>query len=180
MMIHPDIYAALTRERSATLMAQAAAARRARPARPGGEPPAISRQVLLRDGSPVLIRPVRSTDAPLLADGFARLTERSRRLRFLGRKNTLTEADLRYYQAADQAADPAAGPAGSAACRPGHRRTRDGPVQQVTAASRGGDSPGHGPQHGAEPFITNDKRDFSPGIKEIDVIYPDALPGLAN
>jgi RimJ/RimL family protein N-acetyltransferase len=101
MMIHPDIYAALARERSATLMAQAAAARRARPARPGGEPPAISRQVLLRDGSPVLIRPVRSTDAQLLTEGFARLSERSRRLRFLGRKNTLTEADLRYYTDVD-------------------------------------------------------------------------------
>jgi predicted nucleic acid-binding protein len=33
---------------------------------------------------------------------------------------------------------------------------------------------------GAERFITNNKRDFSPDIKEIDVIYPDALPGPAN
>ena len=58
-------------------------------------------QVVLRDGSTVLIRPVRSTDAPLLADGFARLSERSRRLRFLGRKTTLTEADLRYFTDVD-------------------------------------------------------------------------------
>lgn len=45
----------------------------------------------------MLIRPVRGADAPLLADGFARLSERSRRLRFLGRKATLTEAGLRYF-----------------------------------------------------------------------------------
>jgi predicted nucleic acid-binding protein len=29
---------------------------------------------------------------------------------------------------------------------------------------------------GAERFITNNKRDFGPGIEEIDVTYPDALP----
>jgi RimJ/RimL family protein N-acetyltransferase len=56
---------------------------------------------MLRDGSAVLIRPVRGADAPLLADGFARLSERSRRLRFLGRKTTLTEADLRYLTTVD-------------------------------------------------------------------------------
>jgi len=33
---------------------------------------------VLRDGSTVLIRPVRGTDAPLLADGFARLSDRAR------------------------------------------------------------------------------------------------------
>jgi len=32
------------------------------------------RPVVLRDGSKVLIRQVQSTDAPLLADGFARLS----------------------------------------------------------------------------------------------------------
>jgi hypothetical protein len=36
------------------------------------------RPVVLRDGSKVVIRPVRGTDAPLLADGFARLSARSR------------------------------------------------------------------------------------------------------
>jgi GNAT superfamily N-acetyltransferase len=56
---------------------------------------------VLRDGSAVLIRPVRGADAPLLADGFARLSERSRRLRFLGRKRTLTEADLRFFTDVD-------------------------------------------------------------------------------
>lgn len=83
-MIHPDIQAMLVRERSATLMAAAAAYRRGRQAR-----------------SAVLIRPVRGADAPLLADGSARLSERSRRLRFLGRKRTLTEADLRFFTDVD-------------------------------------------------------------------------------
>ena len=57
--------------------------------------------VVLRDGSAVLIRPVRSTDAPLLADGFARLSARSRRLRFLGPKTTLSAAELRYFTEVD-------------------------------------------------------------------------------
>src|SRR5204862_2035853 len=80
MMIHPDSQAMLVRERSATLLAAAAAYRRGRQARTaaitasraaaGGT--AERGQVMLRDGSAVLIRPVRSTDAPLLADGFAR------------------------------------------------------------------------------------------------------------
>ena len=35
---------------------------------------------MLRDGSAVLIRPVQSADAPLLADGFARLSDASRQM----------------------------------------------------------------------------------------------------
>jgi RimJ/RimL family protein N-acetyltransferase len=115
-MIHPDIQAALVRERSATLLAAAAAYRLGRQARAAATATTASRtaasrtaasrtagpgQVVLRDGAAVLIRPVRSTDAPLLADGFSRLSERSRRLRFLGRKTTLTEADLRYFTDVD-------------------------------------------------------------------------------
>ena len=85
MMIHPDIYAALARERSRTLHAEAEVARRSRSlGRPLGQPlprPSEGRPVRLRDGSAVLIRPVRRADAPLLADGFARLSARFRRLR---------------------------------------------------------------------------------------------------
>ena len=55
----------------------------------------------LRDGSAVLIRQVHSADAPLLADGFARLSPESRRLRFLRRKNELTPAELRYFTDVD-------------------------------------------------------------------------------
>ena len=51
---------------------------------------------VLRDGSEVLIRPVRPADAALLADGFTRLSTESRRLRFLTAKNELRPAELRY------------------------------------------------------------------------------------
>ena len=63
--------------------------------------PENGRPVVLRDGSTVLIRQVKGADAPLLADGFTRLSERSRWLRFLGRKRTLTEADLRFFTDVD-------------------------------------------------------------------------------
>jgi RimJ/RimL family protein N-acetyltransferase len=55
----------------------------------------------LRDGSTVLIRQVRRTDAPLLADGFARLSARSRRMRFLSTKTTLSASELRYFTDVD-------------------------------------------------------------------------------
>jgi len=57
--------------------------------------------VVLRDGSAVLIRPVRSTDAPLLADGFTQLSAASRQMRFLGVKKTLSAAELRYLTDVD-------------------------------------------------------------------------------
>ena len=96
-MIHPEIYAALVRERTSTFLAQAEAARRARP--PGR--PARGRPVRLRDGSAVLIRPVRPADAGLIADGFGRLSDRSRRMRFLGPKDELSAAELRYFTDVD-------------------------------------------------------------------------------
>jgi GNAT superfamily N-acetyltransferase len=57
--------------------------------------------VVLRDGSVVLIRQVQSGDAPLLAEGFARLSAESRRLRFLMSKSNLTPAELRYFTEID-------------------------------------------------------------------------------
>src|SRR5271154_3032296 len=62
---------------------------------------AKGRPVVLRDGSKVLIRQVQRTDAPLLADGFTRLSAHSRRMRFLGRKDSLSAADLRYLTDVD-------------------------------------------------------------------------------
>ena len=59
------------------------------------------RPVVLRDGSTVLIRPVRSADAPLVAAGFARLSARSRQLRFLTPKKELSPAELRYFTDVD-------------------------------------------------------------------------------
>jgi GNAT superfamily N-acetyltransferase len=56
---------------------------------------------LLRDGSMVEIRQVECGDAALLADGFARLSVRSRRSRFMRDKNRLTEAELRFLTCID-------------------------------------------------------------------------------
>jgi EmrB/QacA subfamily drug resistance transporter len=66
---------------------------------PGHRPPPAARgkTVVLRDGSAVVIRQVRSADAPLLADGFARLSAQSRQLRFLTTKKELSPAELRYF-----------------------------------------------------------------------------------
>lgn len=66
-------------------------------------PPTAARdkRVVLRDGSEVLIRQVQSADAPLLADGFARLSAESRRLRFLRGKDELSPAELRYFTEVD-------------------------------------------------------------------------------
>jgi RimJ/RimL family protein N-acetyltransferase len=90
-----------------------------RPGDRSGQPPrpeAGERPVVLRDGSGVLVRPVRATDALLLAEGFARLSERSRRMRFLGKKEELSASELRYYTGVDHhdhealvALDPADG-----------------------------------------------------------------------
>src|SRR5215813_865838 len=66
---------------------------------PGHRPrPGVTgRPVKLRDGSKVLIRQVQPADAPLLADGFARLSDNSRRMRFLASKDRLSAAELRYF-----------------------------------------------------------------------------------
>ena len=59
------------------------------------------RTALLRDGSVVLIRQVQPGDAPLLVEGFARLSAESRQLRFLTGKPRLTPAELRYFTEID-------------------------------------------------------------------------------
>jgi hypothetical protein len=84
----------LVRERQLALLAEAEAARRAARPRRGG-------RVTLRDGSQVLIRRVRGSDAPLLADGFTRLSAESRWLRFLTTKTELSAAELRYLTEVD-------------------------------------------------------------------------------
>jgi RimJ/RimL family protein N-acetyltransferase len=70
----------------------------------------------LRDGREVLISRLTPADAPLVADAFARLSEESRRLRFLGPKTSLSAAELRYLTEIDGhhhealgAIDPASG-----------------------------------------------------------------------
>ena len=59
------------------------------------------RTAVLRDGSVVLIRPVTDDDAPLLVDGFSRLSEQSRWMRFLLAKTALTDAELGYLTGVD-------------------------------------------------------------------------------
>jgi len=62
---------------------------------------AEGKRVVLRNGSKVVIRQVLPADAPLLADGFARLSDKSRRMRFLARKDQLSAAELRYFTDVD-------------------------------------------------------------------------------
>jgi RimJ/RimL family protein N-acetyltransferase len=110
-MFNHYVHAALARERASDLMAKAQAARLIRLARtrrqpetsavPRPRPATEGTPAALRDGSTVLIRQVRGTDAPLLADGFARLSARSRRMRFLGTKTTLSAPELRYFTDVD-------------------------------------------------------------------------------
>jgi EmrB/QacA subfamily drug resistance transporter len=89
---------------TATALAGLATGRRLiRDRDPSHLPPSAARgkTVVLRDGSAVLIRQVHSADAPLLADGFARLSARSRQMRFLTRKQELSPAELRYFTGVD-------------------------------------------------------------------------------
>jgi ribosomal protein S18 acetylase RimI-like enzyme len=57
--------------------------------------------VPLRDGSMLVVRPIRRTDAPLLVDGFARLSPQSRWQRFMIGKNALTAKEVRYFTDVD-------------------------------------------------------------------------------
>jgi GNAT superfamily N-acetyltransferase len=63
--------------------------------------PIPGERVTLRDGRQLLIGRVTPRDAPVLADGFARLSEESRRLRFLTAKPTLSRSELRYLTEVD-------------------------------------------------------------------------------
>ena len=111
-MFSHHVHGALARERASDMRAKAQAARSGRaradapPARRTRRPRGRGRRPteprpLLRDGSKVLIRQVRSADAPLLADGFARLSARSRQMRFLTPKKELSPAELRYFTDVD-------------------------------------------------------------------------------
>src|SRR3954464_11486335 len=55
----------------------------------------------LTDGTEVTLREIRADDKALLAEGHARLSERSRLRRFLGPKPRLTASDLRYLTEVD-------------------------------------------------------------------------------
>ncbi|MDQ3851133.1 MAG: GNAT family N-acetyltransferase, partial [Actinomycetota bacterium] len=79
------------------------------------QPPLDPRQRARRPTA-IVVRRVTPDDAPLLAEGFARLSAESRRLRFLVAKTRLSEAELRYFTEVDGhhhealvAIDPATG-----------------------------------------------------------------------
>ena len=70
----------------------------------------------LRDGSEVVVRPIRAGDKHVLEGAFARLSERSRYQRFMTAINELSQAQLRYLTEVDHsdhealvAFDPASG-----------------------------------------------------------------------
>jgi RimJ/RimL family protein N-acetyltransferase len=57
--------------------------------------------VCLRNGTSVVIRPIRPDDKALLVRGMAALSPRSARLRFLAPKNRFSLAELRYLTEVD-------------------------------------------------------------------------------
>jgi GNAT superfamily N-acetyltransferase len=71
--------------------------------------PRTGENVRLRDGSHVLIRPVRPDDKPLLVAAFERLSEESRYLRFMGYKKVLSLRDLEFFTELDHANHEAIG-----------------------------------------------------------------------
>ena len=62
--------------------------------------PAVERATL-PDGAELVISRLTAADAPVLADGFARLSAESRRLRFLTAKPNLSSAELHYLTEVD-------------------------------------------------------------------------------
>jgi RimJ/RimL family protein N-acetyltransferase len=56
----------------------------------------------LSDGTEIVLRPIRPEDKKLLATGMARLSDRSRRLRFLTATDKLTRGQLAYLTEVDQ------------------------------------------------------------------------------
>jgi acetyltransferase len=71
------------------------------PITPEAENPNTSGMVSLEDGTYVIIRPIRVSDAPKLQAGFKRLSPRSIRLRFLSDKKELTEEEARSAATVD-------------------------------------------------------------------------------
>ena len=77
-------------------------------------------EATLRNGSRVRIARITPRDAPLIADGFKRLSAETRRLRFLASKPALSNSELKYLTEVD-----------------GHRHEALGAVDQVTGQGIG-------------------------------------------
>jgi RimJ/RimL family protein N-acetyltransferase len=65
------------------------------------EPATVPLEAVLRDGSHVIVRRLKASDGPYIESAFARLSEESRRLRFLTSKPRLTTSELRYLTEVD-------------------------------------------------------------------------------
>jgi len=91
-MYSSHVLAAVGAERRRTLLRRAAANNLVRVARTPER---------AHDLDAVMIRPIRPSDADGLRDGFNRLGVRSRRLRFLGWKASLTDAEVAYFTDVD-------------------------------------------------------------------------------
>lgn len=65
--------------------------------------------VQLRDGSVVLVRPVRPEDRPLFVAGFERMSGESRYRRFMSHKKRLSERELDFFTRLDHHAHEAIG-----------------------------------------------------------------------
>ena len=61
----------------------------------------IRETIQLRDGRRVVLRPIRTTDAELLIDLHAQLSQESQYLRFFGPKPRLTRAEAEYLASVD-------------------------------------------------------------------------------
>jgi len=99
----------------------------------------------------VLIRQVQSADAPLLADGFARLSTRACQLRFLSPKNELSPGELRYFTDVDHHDHEALGALNHADGRgvgiARYVRDADDPQAAEIAVTVIDDWQGRGPRH---------------------------------
>jgi RimJ/RimL family protein N-acetyltransferase len=115
-MVHPEILWANAKAHRDDLLREAAVRRVVRQVPPGSSSrwrdllrnvrrrPQIDidgQHAQLRDGATVLIRQVSADDAPLLAEGFARLSAQSRLMRFQLAKKVLSNAELRYLTEVD-------------------------------------------------------------------------------
>jgi RimJ/RimL family protein N-acetyltransferase len=65
------------------------------------DPCRLAGELVLADGARLRTRPIAPADRDALADGFERLSARSRRLRFLGPKKTLSPRELTYLTEVD-------------------------------------------------------------------------------